>query len=343
MSDWRNGIWAVIDTERTGLDLTADRICEVGIVTMQSGKTLSSWSSLVNPGMAMPPDATSVNGITTDMTLGAPTIQQLRIEITKRLAGVDAIVAYHGYASDFPWLEQELPGILPEGPTYVDPLVLIRRVLRALKGPGDKTVRCPIWGHDGEGFVARSPKHTGRHGLGVMVDYFDVFKDNPHRYSVLHRAEFDAECAGLVLHALRNECNPNGPAFERWARAEHIRQTNSLEKFFAGLRDQDAAKRSARQTFEERLTAMVGEHFAALSDRLDALGVRINALTPVIPATHTMVQIDGLSEIRPLGWDALRAERDALAKRVKEAEERSAEWAARLGAAAAAKVNEGGA
>lgn len=334
-NDWRIGRQAILDTETTGLT-EADRICEIAVVIMQDGKRLSAWSSLVNPGIPIPADATNIHGITDAMVLAAPTIQQLRIEIASQLAGADAIVGYHSYSADFPWLERELPGILPVGPVYVDVLVLVRKVLRGMKGSSAQQVRCPIWTFDEDGYVPRSPKHIGRHSLGNVVDYLDALKDEPDVQSKLHRAEFDADCTGRILTILRNECNPNGPAFERWARGEHIRQTNSLEKFFAGLRDQDAAKRSARQTFEERLTAMVGEHFAAINARLDAL-------TPVIPATHTMVQIDGLSEIRPLEWDVLRAERDALAKRVKEAEERSAKFAAQLGAAAAAKVNEGGA
>lgn len=269
-NDWRMGRLAILDTETTGLT-EADRICEIAVVIMENGKRLSAWSSLVNPGISIPADATAVHGITDEMVLAAPTIQQLRIEIANQLAGADAIVGYHSYSADFPWLERELPGILPVGPVYVDVLVLVRKVLRAMKGSSAQQVRCPIWTFDEDGYVPRSPKHIGRHSLGNVVDYLDALNDEPDVQSKLHRAEFDADCTGRILHILRNECNPNGPAFERWARGEHIRQTNSLEKFFAGLREADAAKRSARQTFEERLTAMVGARFDALEARINAL------------------------------------------------------------------------
>src|SRR5690606_31260060 len=45
---------AFVDLETTGTVSTRDRITEVGIVRVEEGEVVEEWSTLVNPGCAIP-------------------------------------------------------------------------------------------------------------------------------------------------------------------------------------------------------------------------------------------------------------------------------------------------
>ena len=48
-----------VDVETTGTDPSRDRITEIGVVTVDrdgSAMRVSEWSSLVNPGVSIPPE-----------------------------------------------------------------------------------------------------------------------------------------------------------------------------------------------------------------------------------------------------------------------------------------------
>jgi DNA polymerase III epsilon subunit family exonuclease len=67
--DWDKREFIAIDVETTGLDYRSDRIVEIGCLMFafdSEGALIerASWSSLVNPGMAIPPSATAIHGIT---------------------------------------------------------------------------------------------------------------------------------------------------------------------------------------------------------------------------------------------------------------------------------------
>ena len=48
---------AFIDVETTGANPVVDRITEIAILRVENGVLVERWSSLVNPGMAIPPSA----------------------------------------------------------------------------------------------------------------------------------------------------------------------------------------------------------------------------------------------------------------------------------------------
>ena len=67
-----SGPYTVFDLETTGLVPVRDRIVEIGAVRVETDGTMQRFSTLVNPGIAIPPRAVSVHGITDEMVANAP-------------------------------------------------------------------------------------------------------------------------------------------------------------------------------------------------------------------------------------------------------------------------------
>lgn len=78
---------AVVDLETTGTAATGDRITEIGIVRVADGAVLEEWSTLVNPGMAIPPEIQALTGISDAMVRDAPSFADVCGEVHARLAG----------------------------------------------------------------------------------------------------------------------------------------------------------------------------------------------------------------------------------------------------------------
>ncbi len=75
-----------IDLETTGANPINDRITEIGIVCVENGQ-VSRWSSLVNPGVPIPPFIQNLTGINDAMVQDAPVFQALAADIISLLEG----------------------------------------------------------------------------------------------------------------------------------------------------------------------------------------------------------------------------------------------------------------
>jgi DNA polymerase-3 subunit epsilon len=94
---------AVLDTETTGLDPgRGDGLVEVAWVALDGGEIGETWSTLVNPGRPIPPDASAVHGITDLMVRDAPGPAVVAAEIESRCAG--RTLVFHNAAFDLPFL-----------------------------------------------------------------------------------------------------------------------------------------------------------------------------------------------------------------------------------------------
>ncbi|MDR2618470.1 MAG: 3'-5' exonuclease [Treponema sp.] len=72
-----NGIFTAFDLETTGLDPQKDRIVEIGAVKFDRLGLIARFSTLVNPGIPMPPEAGKVNNITDEMLAGKPSLDEV--------------------------------------------------------------------------------------------------------------------------------------------------------------------------------------------------------------------------------------------------------------------------
>jgi DNA polymerase-3 subunit epsilon len=95
---------AVLDTETTGLDPGQGHgLVEVACVALDGGETGEAWSTFVNPGRPIPPDASAVHGITDAMVRDAPVPAVVAGELESRCAG--RTLVFHNVAFDLPFLD----------------------------------------------------------------------------------------------------------------------------------------------------------------------------------------------------------------------------------------------
>ena len=80
---------AFFDLEATGTDPLRDRIVSVAVVRLTPEGERSRWSTLVNPEMAIPPEAIAVHHITDEMAAKAPPFRQAAPLLLEKLDAAD--------------------------------------------------------------------------------------------------------------------------------------------------------------------------------------------------------------------------------------------------------------
>lgn len=94
--------FVVFDLETTGLNYVDNKIIEIGAVRVENGEITEEYSQLVNPECRIPADASAVNGITDDMVIGQPTIQEVLPSFLMFVG--DDILAAHNVKFDYQFL-----------------------------------------------------------------------------------------------------------------------------------------------------------------------------------------------------------------------------------------------
>lgn len=122
--------FCVLDLETTGGSPGNDRITEVGALLLRGGELLGSIDTLVNPGVPIPPMITMLTGITEQMVMPAPRIEQVLPSLLEMLRG--AVIVGHNIRFDTGFLDAALvaygyPRLTNQ---RVDTLGLARRLVR---------------------------------------------------------------------------------------------------------------------------------------------------------------------------------------------------------------------
>jgi DNA polymerase-3 subunit epsilon len=94
-----------LDLETTGASADRDRITEVGLIEEVDGELVGEWSTLVDPGRAIPPVIVSLTGITDQMVAGAPSFADIGAELLERLEG--RLLVAHNARFDYGFLRAE--------------------------------------------------------------------------------------------------------------------------------------------------------------------------------------------------------------------------------------------
>jgi DNA polymerase-3 subunit alpha (Gram-positive type) len=121
-------VFTFLDVETTGLSPRTSRVCEVALIGFQGGCRVGQFSSLVNPGLAMPPETTKIHGITDAMVRNSPAFPALAPRLLGMLEG--SVVVAHNAEFDLSFMEMEFSraGLkLPELPV-IDTLHIARHI-----------------------------------------------------------------------------------------------------------------------------------------------------------------------------------------------------------------------
>jgi len=169
--------FVVVDLETTGGSPTACAITEVGAVKLQGGASLGTFQTLVNPGVAIPPEITYLTGITEAMVLPAPRIEEVLPSLLEFVG--NAVVVGHNVRFDLSFLRAALEraGRPRLANPSIDTCALARRLVR------DEVPNCR---------------------LDTLARHFRT------GWRPSHRALDDALATGDVLHALLERAGTMG-------------------------------------------------------------------------------------------------------------------------------------
>lgn len=169
--------FCVVDLETTGGSPRDCHITEIGAVRLRAGERLSTFQTLVNPGVAVPPTISVLTGITDTMVMKAPRIEEVLPTFLEFLG--DSVIVGHNVRFDLGFLDQALgrddrPALVNR---FVDTMGLARRLLR------DEVPNCR---------------------LDTLADHLRL----PHRPS--HRALDDAMATADLLHMILERAGSMG-------------------------------------------------------------------------------------------------------------------------------------
>lgn len=172
--------YCVIDVETTGLRPVVDRVVEIACALVDGDRLVERWSTLVNPGIPIPAQATAIHGITDRMVAAAP---DLRFAL--RQAGrycEDRLIAAHCAHFDLSFV----------GPSVGTQAVCTMRLARAI--------------------FPEAPNHKNQ----TLRDYLGIDALAGENFDA-HRALSDAVVTAYVLIACRRRFRACRPA-ESWQR-----------------------------------------------------------------------------------------------------------------------------
>jgi DNA polymerase III subunit epsilon len=118
---------ACVDLETTGGMAVHHRVTEVGIVLLEDGAVVEQWSSLVNPGVRIPPSIEAFTGISNEMVEDAPPFEDLRREVRQRLDG--RLFVAHNARFDYGFVRNEFRRL---GEKFAAPVLCTVRLSRLL-------------------------------------------------------------------------------------------------------------------------------------------------------------------------------------------------------------------
>ena len=96
----------IFDLETTGLDISKDRIVEIGMLKVSPSGEKSEYVKRLNPLIQISEESTSIHGITDDMVKDAPTFKDESDRIAEFIGDAD-LVGYNSNKFDIPLLAEE--------------------------------------------------------------------------------------------------------------------------------------------------------------------------------------------------------------------------------------------
>ena len=98
-------LYAVIDTETTGGTPRFSKLTDISIFITDGEQVLDEYSSLINPGIPIPPFITQLTGIDDEMVAGAPRFEEIARDIVEITDNV--VFVAHNVNFDYGMLQHE--------------------------------------------------------------------------------------------------------------------------------------------------------------------------------------------------------------------------------------------
>lgn len=106
MSLFTKKAFVIVDVETTGSSPVHDRVIEIGLLRVETGKVVDTFTALINPGVSISPWIERITGISPADLVGAPAFEDVRGRIEEMLAG--AIFVAHNARFDYGFIKNEL-------------------------------------------------------------------------------------------------------------------------------------------------------------------------------------------------------------------------------------------
>ena len=98
--------YVIFDLETTGLYPDSDAIIEISALKVEDGEIIDEFSTLVNPCIHIPFDASSVNGIVDDMVKDAPKIEEALKDFIA-FVGNNVLMGHNIKRFDLPFIQRD--------------------------------------------------------------------------------------------------------------------------------------------------------------------------------------------------------------------------------------------
>ena len=167
--------YCVLDLETTGLSAKTEKITEIGIMKIVNGEVVDKFSEFVNPEKHIPERVQEITGITDDMVIDSPKIEELFPKVLEFIKG--SVLVAHNATFDIGFLRNVAQNLGYEFDfTYVDTLPLARKLYPELK----------------------------KHKLGKIAEHLGI------EVLVAHRALDDVDTTVKVLREMMKELKKRG-------------------------------------------------------------------------------------------------------------------------------------
>ena len=159
-----------VDLETTGTLPYVDQIVEIAAVHFKNGEVQNVFQSLIDPGMRISEEVSSINGITNEMVQGKPKIATMLGQFSHFCSTLPMVA--HNASFDFQFLTSAIKRnktVAPAG-VMLDTYTLAKKTLTGLNN----------------------------YKLSTLIQLLKI------KHGTLHRAEQDAICCGYVfLHIMK--------------------------------------------------------------------------------------------------------------------------------------------
>ncbi|MGI9022294.1 MAG: DEDD exonuclease domain-containing protein [Acidimicrobiales bacterium] len=171
--------FCVVDLETTGGSPTTCGITEFGAVKVRGGECLGTFQSLVNPGMAIPPEIVVLTGITEAMVIPAPPVATVLAAFLE-FAG-DSVLVGHNVRFDMGFLQAAAAagGYARLANRVVDTCALARRLVR------DEVPNCRLGTLAEHLRLAHTPSHRALDDALATTDLLHALLERAGNLGVL--------------------------------------------------------------------------------------------------------------------------------------------------------------